>query len=278
MKFANDYNWQCPHCLQLGCNEECIEREDKNMKNDLTKPDAITEMFKPKKWGVGAQREQAQKILAELDPKTMPQKLAIIFDDSGSMGEMNEKGDKTKIEDAKSGVRNFSTQCNPRDTALAIYPLNAESKPITCNFDLLNLLVASIGPTGGTPLYTKTSEMLQSPDSYTRGILFSDGEPTDESGYYASDSDEENIGRSSKDRMIDLAIAKKIPLDCVFIGADTDSGYKLMKEIADRTGGIFIHFKDSASLSANLKYLAPALRGILMNSELKAKIERGESI
>lgn len=247
--------------------------------NELEKKnDALAEMFKPKKWGIGAAKDAAQKLLAELNPQEMPTKLAIVFDDSGSMGAMNEKGDKTKIEDAKSGIRNFSTQCNPRDTALAVYPLNVASKPLTCNFDLLNLLVASIGPTGGTPLYGKTIEMLQSPDNYTRGLLFSDGEPTDESGYYSEGDDEENIRRSHKDRMITLAIEKKCPLDCVFIGEETDSGYKLMKEIADRTGGIFIHFKDSASLSANLKYLAPALRGVLMNAELKAKIERGESI
>lgn len=243
---------------------------------DLTKPDAITEMFKPKKWGVGAQREQAKKILEELDPKTMPTKLAILFDDSGSMGAMNEKGDKTKIEDAKAGIRNFTGQCNPRDTALAVYPLNVDSKPLTCNFDLLNLLVASVGPTGGTPLYGKTMELLNSPDNYTRAILFSDGEPTD-GGYHFNEESEEST-QDIKEDMIKLALAKKCPLDCVFIGLETEKGYRLMKEIADRTGGIFIHFKDSASLSANLKYLAPALRGILMNSELKAKIERGESI
>lgn len=248
------------------------------MADDLVKNGDVANMFKPKKWGVGAAREQARKILEELDPKTMPTKLAIVFDDSGSMAERNEKGDKSKIEDAKSGIRNFSAQCNPRDTALAVYPLNVEAKPLTCNFDLLNLLVASINATGGTPLYSKTTEMLQSPDGYTRGILFSDGEPTDDSRYYSSDDSEENIGKSHKDIMIDLAISKKIPLDTVFIGTESSSGYRLMKEIADRTGGIFIHFKDSASLSANLKYLAPALRGILMNADLKAKIERGESI
>lgn len=247
---------------------------------DIEKKDAsaiaAADLFKPKKWGVGAARERAQQILSELDPKTMPTKLAIVFDDSGSMGSMNEKGDKSKIEDAKAGIRNFTTQCNPRDTALAVYPLNVDSKPLTCNFDLLNLLVASIGPTGGTPLYGKTTEMLQSVDTYTRGILFSDGEPTDELDYEYSDEGQGRVDR--KERMIALALAKKIPLDTVYIGPADTKGYNIMKEIADRTGGIFIHFKDSASLSQNLKYLAPALRGILMNSELKAKIERGETI
>jgi hypothetical protein len=245
---------------------------------DLQKPDALTEMLKPKKWGVGAQREQAKKMLEELDPKTMPTKLAIVFDDSGSMGERNEKGDKTKIEDAKAGIRNFSTQCNPRDTALAVYPLNVEAKSLTCNFDLLNLLVASINHSGGTPLYGKTIEMLKSPDSYTRGILFSDGEPTDGTGYYSRYEEDDSSHRDIKEEMIYLAVEKTVPLDTVYIGSADAKGYNLMKEIADRTGGIFIHFKDSSSLSANLKYLAPALRGVLMNAELKAKIERGESI
>lgn len=245
------------------------------MANDLQK---VSDMFTPKKYGIGAQKEQARKMLEELDPKTMPTKLAIVFDDSGSMASQNEKGDKTKIEDAKSGIRNFSAQCNPRDTALAVYPLNVDPKPLTCNFDLLNLLVASIGATGGTPLYGKTTEMLNSGDGYTRGILFSDGEPTDgDHRGWAFEEENEQSG-DPKESMIALAISKKIPLDAVYIGLANEGGYRLMKEIADRTGGIFIHFKDSASLSANLKYLAPALRGILANAELKAKIERGESI
>ena len=248
------------------------------MTDDKIETNALTEMFKPKKWGVGAKREQAAKILSELDPQKMPTKLAIIFDDSGSMASATESRGKPKIDDAKTGIRNFSAQCNPRDTALAVYPLNVDMKPLTCNFDLLNLLVGSIGPTGGTPLYGKTTEMLKSEDGYTRGILFSDGEPTDE-GYGSYDPDDGDAPASNnKENMIHLAREKKVPLDTIYIGLDQCKGYDLMKEIADRTGGIFIHFKDSASLSANLKYLAPALRGILMNAELKAKIERGESI
>ena len=239
---------------------------------------SIGDMFKPKKWGVGAKREEAQKILNELDPQTMPQKLAIVFDDSGSMATATESGGKPKIEDAKAGIRNFSSSCNPRDTSIAVYPLNVNMKPLTCNFDLLNLLCTSIRATGGTPLYTKTIDMLKSPDNYSRGILFSDGEPTDgSSGYYMEEEDREQ-NNDPKERMIELAKSKKTPLDTIFLGEAPSRGYDLMKEIADRTGGIFIHFKDSSSLAANLKYLAPALRGVLMNAELKAKIERGESI
>jgi len=247
----------------------------------MTEENALSKIIAPKKWGVGAQREQAKKLLEELDPKTMPTKLAIVFDDSGSMASRNVKDTATKIDDAKSGIRNFSSQCNPRDTALAVYPLNVESKPLTCNFDLLNLLVSGIEATGGTPLFTITLRVLESEDKYTRAILFSDGSPTDSSTYfYKSDEEdpEEGTGEDIKTKVIRVANEKKCPLDTVYIGEKESSGYDLMKELADKTGGIFIHFTDSASLSANLKYLAPALRGILMNAELKAKIERGESI
>jgi hypothetical protein len=51
-----------------------------------------------------------------------------------------------------------------------------------------------------------------------------------------------------------------------------------MKWIAEQTGGVFIHFKDSKSLTSGLKYLSPGLRGMLMNPEIKAKIEKGETI
>jgi hypothetical protein len=249
------------------------------MANELEKPNAIAQMFAPKKWGVAAQKEAAKKMLEELDPLTMPNKLVILFDDSGSMASMNEKGDKSKIEDAKAGIRNFTVQCSPRDTALAVYPLNADPKPLTCNFDLLNLLVSSIPPSGGTPLYGKGIELLNDAAGFSRGIFFSDGEPTDGSGYYSSyEQEDDSMKQSLKEQMIGLAISKKIPLDTIFIGQGNSAGYRLMKEIADRTGGIFVHFKDSASLSQNLKYLAPALRGLLANAEVKAKIERGESI
>jgi hypothetical protein len=51
-----------------------------------------------------------------------------------------------------------------------------------------------------------------------------------------------------------------------------------MKKIAELTNGTFIHFKDVSSLSGGLKYLAPRYRALLANPEIKAKIERGETV
>jgi hypothetical protein len=251
--------------------------DDLTKTNDGPKPQSIKDMFTPRKWGIAAKREQAQKAIADLNPLESKHRIGIVFDDSGSMG--SKVDDKSKIEHAHSAIRNFAASCNPHDTSVAIYPLNKESQILSCNFDLVNLYVSTIGAAGGTPLYTVTTKMLNEVD-ITRGVLFSDGEPTDGSGYYSAieDSDTEKERVTLKEKMISLAVEKEIPLDCIFIGYDTEKGFSLMKEIADRTGGIFIHFKDAASLSAGLKYLAPAMRGILMNAELKAKIERGETI
>jgi hypothetical protein len=238
--------------------------------NKLEKPSNIVEMFKPKKWGIAAAKEQAKKAIADLDPSTMEHRLGIVFDDSGSMG--SQVDDKSKIDHAHAGIRNFTAQCNPKDTSLAIYPLNKTPQALTCNYDVLNLYVGTIRESGGTPLYTITTKMLNEAD-LTRGVLFSDGSPTDGHAGYGEEYD-----KDLKEDMINLAIAKKVPLDTIFIGYDGERGYDLLKEIADRTGGIFVHFKDAKALGASLKYLAPALRGILMNAELKEKIQRGETI
>jgi hypothetical protein len=245
-----------------------------NDQND--KPKTVTDMFKPKKWGIAAKREAVKTAIKDLNPNESEHRIGIIFDDSGSMSSQVEN--KSKIDHAQIGVRNFVQQCNPKDTSLAIYPLNEKAQQLICDFDVLNLYIGTIRPTGGTPLYWVTIKILTECD-LTRGVIFSDGEPTDGSGYYSTTEDSDSEERQSlKEKMISLAIEKKIPLDCIFIGYTTEKGYILLKEIADRTGGIFVHFKDAASLGQGLKYLSPAMRGMLLNAELKAKIERGETI
>ena len=49
--------------------------------NKLAKPIS----FGPKKFGLAAEREKAAKVLASVDPLTVKNRLAIEFDDSGSM-------------------------------------------------------------------------------------------------------------------------------------------------------------------------------------------------
>jgi|SRR5580765_390382 len=234
--------------------------------NKIEKPSAVADMFKPKKYGIAAKREAAQKKIAELNPLDMANKLAIVFDDSGSMNGQ-------KIRDAHDGVRGFTNQCIPTETSLAVYPLNDDYKPLTCNYDLLNLAVSSIRATGGTPLYAKTQQALKHSDGYDRLVLFSDGDPTDKNVGYGDEYTKDN-----HEETIKLANSVETPLDTVYIGIEGTTGYDVMKDLADKTGGIFIHFKDASSLASGLKYLSPGLRGLLANPEIKAKIERGETL
>jgi Mg-chelatase subunit ChlD len=232
-----------------------------------TNTPSVSDLFKPKKYGIAAQREKAQKEIETLDPLTRANKLGIVFDDSGSMSGQ-------PIKDAHSAIRNFSASCNPHDTSLAIYPLNAESKDLTCNYDLLNIYVSTINATGGTPLYKTTEEALE--NKHTRLIIFSDGDPTD--GNHFNFDDDGPSCTDYHELVIKTALAKETPLDTVFIGEEHQKGYKILKDLAERTGGIFVHFKDAASLSRSLKYLSPGLRGMLMNPDIKAKLERGETL
>lgn len=230
----------------------------------MPKPDA------PFKFGIAAKRAQAEAQLAEIKPENCPHKLAIIFDDSGSMaGESLAK--------AKEAVRTFTTSCNPLETALAVVPLSVseghkeKAKPITVNYDVLNLFVSSLQVSGGTPLYQTMIDVLKAEIKPTRLIAFSDGEPTDD---YYKNAD----SPTKKGEWLQTATEAKLPHDTVYIGMENTLGYNEMKWIAEQTGGIFIHFKDAKSLASGLKYLSPGLRGLLTNAETKAKIQKGETI
>jgi hypothetical protein len=230
-------------------------------------------VIKPKmpsfKKGIAANRENAEKQIKEIDPSTVTNRLGLIFDDSGSMsGE--------SISNAHSAVKNFTLSCNFTDTSIAIYPLNKNPKPLTCDYDLINLFVMGIGADGSTPIYTKLLEMIEK-ESITRAVIFSDGGPTDSKLFGNSeywDSKPKDFAVS----VLDKYIQKELPIDTIFIGITESSGYKEMQEIARLTGGIFIHFKDSTSLSSNLKYLTPRYRALLANAELKDRIQKGETI
>ncbi len=224
------------------------------------------------KKGIAANRHNAEQTLRELDPKSVPNRLGLVFDDSGSMsGEA--------IEHAHSAVKNFTQSCNFHDTSIALYPLNIDNKPLTCDFDMLNIFVMGINATGGTSLYTVLLKMILDED-ITRAIVFSDGSPTDSKLIGQSETWDSKPADFAQD-IIKKYIEKEIPIDTIFIGEvynESSGGYAEMKKIAELTGGVFIHFKDSLSLSSNLKYLAPRYRALLVNADIKERIQKGETI
>lgn len=219
------------------------------------------------KKGISANRANYEKQIKEINPNEVPNRLGLVMDDSGSMGQEG-------MENAHSAVKNFTSSCNHLDTSIALYPLNAEKKALIVDFDVVNMYANGIWATGGTPIYSVLSNLITE-QPITRAIVFSDGEPTDshilktECGY--SWGDDGTIAR----KVIDMYIQKEISIDTIYIG---EGESKELKELARVTGGTYINFKDTKSLSQGLKYLAPKYRALLSNPELKEKIERGEKI
>lgn len=225
----------------------------------ITTTKTAAEMLKPKMgMGISAKRRAINERLAEVKPEECLNRLGIVFDDSGSMC-------GKAINDAHAAVSNFLTSCSALETSVAVYPMNAECKTLTNNYTMITMYINGVDATGGTPLYRTLIKMLKE-EKLTRGIVFSDGCPNnDDSVYY-------------KDEAINAAKEKEIPIDTVFIGYKDSLGYNELKNLAEKTGGIFVWFEDSTSLNRSLKYLSPGLRGLLTNPDIKQRIEKGEVI
>lgn len=227
------------------------------------------------KKGIAANRAAFEQEIKQLDPTTVPNRLGLIFDDSGSMS-----GDP--IEDAHKAVKAFTDNCNMKDTSVAVYPLNAAPKSLICDYDIVNMYVGGIDATGGTPIFAVLRQLIEK-EPITRAVLFSDGDPTDGTVLGNEQQTNEDFWYGAKSKTsgleaIKLYKDKEVPVDTIYIGIDGTKGYREMQEIARLTNGVFIHFKDSSSLSTGLKYLAPKFRALLMNPEIKERIQRGENV
>jgi Mg-chelatase subunit ChlD len=242
-----------------------------NENNKIVPIDKKPLPFKVKPVGLAARKasamargEAAPIDNVEGSPESAKHRIGIVFDDSGSMY-------GNKITDAHEGCEEFIRNCNPLETAIAVYPMNAAADRSIQQFSLTRKLYAvATGiklyrPTGGTPLY-ETLELILRAEPLTRGIVFSDGEPN------PRDTD------SFKESSIATAIEKKIPVDTVYIGSREDTkAVTIMQEIAERTGGIFLIFEPGkANFKTAFKYLTPGYRAMLADKSFVAKIERGE--
>lgn len=251
---------------------------DENNRTDNTKLAIPPKIPKPGSWlkrGIAAQRAQADEAIKIIDPTRTPNRIGLVIDDSGSMGEDGMKS-------VHAGVRSFTNSCDFNTTSLAIYPLNRENKPLSVDFDPINLYVGTLQHTGGTQLYTKLDQLVDN-ENITRAVVFSDGVPTD-CRLMSDNFSYENKPRAFGEGVLAKYIEKELPIDTIYIGEDVpyegkhSAGYTELEEIAKRTGGVFCHFKSVLSLGTSLKYLAPKYRALLMNEELKKKVEKGESL
>lgn len=217
------------------------------MANELSKPNKIT---------VGGglhSRLKAAEVLKEIapqvDPRTMPNRLAIIADFSGSMGDRGggswkEDTYKSKLDLLKEAVQDFALRSNPSDTAIAV-----ESFPSGFRIDLtvdsneVYLKMMQIKTLGSTPMGEGLTNALEH-HSPTRAMLISDGDQTD------------------NNRPFDVAseyAKREIIVDCVHIG-DSTGGEETLRRIASITGGLYIKFKDVTSFASNFHWLLPESR------------------
>lgn len=207
-----------------------------------------------------AEKQRAEGKITEFDgkPEDATHRIGIIFDDSGSMA-------GSKIEDAHAGVEEFLRCCDPRNTSVAVYPMNHTYNSIVLLTTKLYSVaqgVKTITAAGGTPMFDTAAKMLGY-EKLTRAIMFSDGEPNNE---------------FRKEEVITLAIEKKIPVDTVFIGdASYTRAIELMREIAERTGGVFLIFDpNKANFRTAFKYLAPGYRAMLADKSFVEKLQEGK--
>ena len=192
-------------------------------------------------------------------PSVAKHRIRVVFDDSGSMA-------GPKLQDVQIGVEEFLRACKLNETAVAVHPMNTKALELTADLPKLALSAHGIKADGGTPMFQTLTQAQYASPKETRFILFSDGAPTD----------------NGKEGCIGTAILAKTPIDTVLIwdggtGAERTSQYALLKEIADRTGGIFLVFdRTKVNFQDAFKYLSPGLRLALSDGQFRADLENGK--
>jgi hypothetical protein len=220
-----------------------------------------------------------KKEIEWIAPEDAKERIVIVFDDSYSMdASLSDRSDyatdtpgNSRCVAAKEGCVEFLRNCIPNQTAVAIQLLNvgnnslvdyATLTPFTTNLPAKSVAVATIKTNGGTPLYTAVKDAVNKTPTPTRIVAFSDGDATDK--VYAESA-------------IALCKERSIPVDTFFLGEEGYGGFLAMRELAEKTGGIFIHYiPGKTSIKQVFKCLAPVNRLALMSGDTKSKLERGE--
>lgn len=203
--------------------------------------------------GLAARRAEAQSVaLAKGDPivispQEMEHRIGIVFDDSGSMS--------SRIAQAHLAVEEFLRSCEKDKTAVAVYPMNDKALQLSSNLPALAILVSKIQATGSTPLLATLKDMLRK-ENLTRAIVFSDGQPDNESG-------------------VDTIKDFGKPVDTIYIGRENPYAEDFMRKLAETTGGIYLKFDpNSPNFRNSFKYLSPGLRYMLTDKAFVESIQK----
>jgi len=192
-------------------------------------------------------------------PAVAKDRIRIVFDNSGSMSGQ-------KLQDAQIGCEEFLRACTLNHTAVGVHPMTGTGLELTADLPSLAAAVHGIKIAGNTPMFRTLTQAQHAEPKATRIIVFSDGAPTD----------------SGKEESINTAIQAKTPIDTVLIweggaGVESSSEYALLKEIADRTGGIFLVFdRTKVNFQDAFKYFSPNLRLALSDGNFRADLQNGK--
>jgi Mg-chelatase subunit ChlD len=237
------------------------------MADIIKKPDATALISggKLKSTATGFQQRVKKAQAETVDPATMPNRITLMLDKSGSMSEY-EKDSKRRIDLLKDAIENFVGRCNLNDTSVAIetFPPSI-AVPLTSNRTILSSATYGLSADGGTPMRQCVVDCLGK-IPMTRGVIVSDGAATDWREYF---SNEEDDIKGNVDEILLKYKEAGIPIDCVHISLGT-SGEELLRRIASTTGGIFIKFTDVSAFAQAFGYLAPGFRAMLTDGRVSA--------
>jgi Mg-chelatase subunit ChlD len=214
-----------------------------------------------------------------ISPADAKERIRIIFDDSGSMSE--------QIENAKEGVIEFYRNCIPNQTAVAVQMLDAKHPEIEAlNTNLIEaatLLKQAAPGLGGTPLFSTSMAAFALSPKPTRMVIFTDGEAGDSLASEEMIELEDGPMSAYQKRSANVLIARarelSCPIDTVFFGPEQyhEQSIALLKYLAERTGGYFLHFDPSkVNFKTAFKYLAPVNRLMLASESVRKEIESGQ--
>jgi hypothetical protein len=217
-----------------------------------------------------AAKQEASRVI---DAGTMPNRIALLLDCSGSMSDPEQLKDgssKKRIVLLQDAVSNFIARCNFVDTSVAVKTFPEKvSVLLSCERGYLMTIPFQLNAGGGTPMHSCVSSVLTD-IPLTRGIIVSDGQATDWHDSFEPGYDDEPTARSSQDEILFSYKEQGVPIDCVHISLST-SGEELLKRIASITGGIFLKFTDVQAFANAFGFLTPGYRAMLGDGRMTAE-------
>jgi Mg-chelatase subunit ChlD len=190
---------------------------------------------------------------------TKANRIALVTDNSGSMA-------GKAIGQLKEACASFIDNCDFADTSVSVHTFgrgddNEINLPLTDSSTILKTTISRFSACSDTPMRWVLEDVVRS-ISTTRVVLVSDGHPSD---FSIDDC------KPTPPSWLTPYIEMGIPIDCVHI---TDGGGEdVMKYLAEKTGGVFVAFRNIDTFVKKFKYLTPRYRALLAGPNVAGLLE-----